>query len=48
VEYKRDEDNIIRFLTVALDKYGMEYNEKRRQGLVGKDKKVTEPQTQGA
>lgn len=48
VEYKRDEENIIRFLTVALDKYGVEYNEKRRQGLVGKNKKVTEPQNQEA
>lgn len=48
VEYKRDEENIIRFLTVALDKYGMEYNEKRRQGLVGKNKKVTEHQNQEA
>lgn len=48
VEYGRDEDNIIRFLTVALDKYGVEYNEKRRQGLVGKNKKITEPQKQEA
>ncbi len=48
VEYRRDEDNIIRFLTVALDKYGVEYNEKRRQGLVGKNKKVIEPQKQEA
>lgn len=41
IEYRRDE-NILRFLTTALDKYGVEYNEKRRQGLVGKNKKVTE------
>ena len=47
VEYKRDE-SIIRFMTVALDKYGKEYNEKRRLGLVGKNKKIQEPQNQGA
>ena len=28
-EYRRDE-RIMRFLTVSLDKYGVEYNEKRR------------------
>lgn len=39
-EYRRN-DNILRWLTTALDKYGVEYNEKRRQGLVGK-KKVQE------
>ncbi|MBX7109152.1 MAG: 30S ribosomal protein S6 [Chitinophagales bacterium] len=37
VEYKRDE-NIIRFLTVKLDKYGIDYNDRRRKGLVGKKK----------
>ena len=36
-DFKRDE-NILRFLTVRLDKYGIEYNDKRRQGLVGKKK----------
>ena len=48
VEYKRDE-NILRFLTTALDKYGIEYNEKRRAGLVGKERKAraaSESQTQ--
>jgi small subunit ribosomal protein S6 len=29
IEFKRDE-RIIRFLTVALDKYGVAYNEKRK------------------
>ncbi len=29
IQYKRDE-HIIRFLTVKLDKYAVEYNEKRR------------------
>jgi small subunit ribosomal protein S6 len=37
VEFKRD-DNIMRWLTVKLDKYGVEYNDKRRKGLVGKKK----------
>jgi small subunit ribosomal protein S6 len=37
VEFKRDE-SIMRWLTVALDKYGVEYNDKRRKGLVGKKK----------
>src|SRR6185436_827730 len=35
VEFKRNE-NVIRFLTVKLDKYGMDYNDRRRKGLVGK------------
>ncbi|MBA3647824.1 MAG: 30S ribosomal protein S6 [Chitinophagales bacterium] len=38
IEYKRDE-NILRFLTVKLDKFGIDYNDRRRRGLVGKDKK---------
>ncbi len=32
IEYKRDE-TILRFLTVWLDKYGVEYNERRRHYL---------------
>ncbi|MBA2421944.1 MAG: 30S ribosomal protein S6 [Chitinophagales bacterium] len=39
LEYKRDE-NILRFLTVKLDKYGMDYNDRRRKGLVGKKKET--------
>ena len=35
-EYNRDE-LILRYITVTLDKYGIEYNEKRRRE--GKDKK---------
>ena len=35
---KRDE-RIIRFLTVKLDKYGVKYNEDKRNGLIGKVKK---------
>ncbi len=40
VELKRNE-NILRWLTVRLDKYAVEYNEKRRRGLVGKKKTPT-------
>ena len=32
----RRDERIMRFLTVKLDKYGIEYNEKKRQGLIGK------------
>ncbi len=32
---KRD-DRIMRFLTVKLDKYGVKYNEDKRNGLIGK------------
>lgn len=38
LQLKRDE-RILRFLTTRLDKYAMEYNEKKRQGLVGRNKK---------
>jgi len=38
IEYKRDE-NILRWLTTRLDKYGIEYNDNRRKGLVGKGRK---------
>ncbi len=39
IEFKRDE-NIMRWLTIRLDKYGIEYNDKRRRGLVGKKKEA--------
>ncbi len=39
IEFKRNE-NIMRWLTVSLDKYAIEYNDKRRKGLVGKNKIV--------
>lgn len=41
IEFKRDE-NVMRWLTVQLDKYGIEYNDKRRKGLVGKKKEAPE------
>lgn len=37
LQYKRDE-SILRFLTVKLDKYGVEYADKRKKGQVGKTK----------
>lgn len=39
IEYRRDE-HVIRFLTLALDKHAIEFNEKRRQGAFNKSKKV--------
>ena len=36
---KRD-DRVMRFLSVRLDKYGVKYNEDKRNGLIGKAKKV--------
>ena len=35
----RRDERIIRFLTVKLDKYGVKYNEDKRNGLIGKSKK---------
>ena len=37
IELKRDE-SILRFMTVSLDKYAIDYNERKRKGLVGKKK----------
>lgn len=46
LNFRRDE-NILRFLTVKLDKYSLDYNNKKRQGLVGRKKKVqTEPKAE--
>ncbi|TVR76503.1 MAG: 30S ribosomal protein S6 [Chitinophagaceae bacterium] len=38
----RRDENVLRFLTVKLDKYAIEYNDKRRKGLIGKKKEKTE------
>lgn len=35
----RRDERIMRFLTVALDKYGVKYNEDKRNGLIGKKRK---------
>ena len=34
----RRDERIMRFLTVRLDKYGVKYNEDKRNGLIGKKK----------
>jgi small subunit ribosomal protein S6 len=34
-EYRRDE-RILRYLTVAMDKHHIDYNERKRKGLVGR------------
>lgn len=46
-EYRRDEV-VMRFLTVALDKHAVEYNEKRRKGAFRKDKKGKAKEEQAA
>ncbi|PWJ58545.1 small subunit ribosomal protein S6 [Dyadobacter jejuensis] len=38
-EFRRDE-RVLRFLTIALDKHALAYNDKKRKGLVGKKKEV--------
>jgi len=43
--FRRDE-RIMRFLTVALDKHAIAYNEKKRKGLVGKKKEQAIDETQ--
>ena len=39
----RRDERIMRFLTVALDKYGVKYNADKRNGLIGKVKKKVKP-----
>lgn len=34
-EFKRDE-NILRYLTVRLDKHGVDFNDRKRKGLIGR------------
>ncbi|TZF82193.1 30S ribosomal protein S6 [Pedobacter sp. BS3] len=41
VEYKRDE-RVMRFLTIALDKHAIAYNEKKRSGAFNQKKTKTE------
>ena len=41
---QRDE-RIMRFLTVKLDKYGVKYNQDKRDGLIGKKRKETIEET---
>jgi small subunit ribosomal protein S6 len=37
LNYRRDE-NILRYLTIALDKYAVDYNDRKRKGLAGRNK----------
>jgi small subunit ribosomal protein S6 len=39
IEYRRDE-RVLRYLTTALDKHALAYNERKRKGLVGKKKQT--------
>ncbi|OCX51837.1 30S ribosomal protein S6 [Mucilaginibacter sp. PPCGB 2223] len=41
VEYRRDE-RVLRFLTIALDKHAVAYNEKKRSGAFNQKKTKTE------
>jgi small subunit ribosomal protein S6 len=41
-EYRRDE-RVLRFLVIALDKHAVDYNDRKRKGLVGRR---NQPQTQ--
>ncbi len=40
----RRDERIMRFLTVALDKYGVKYNDDKRKGLIGKKKQENKKQ----
>ncbi|REA59452.1 30S ribosomal protein S6 [Dyadobacter luteus] len=47
-EFRRDE-RVLRFMTIALDKHSIAYNEKKRKGLVGRKKEEsTESKTENA
>lgn len=37
----RRDERIMRFLTVALDQYGVKYNDDKRKGLIGKKRQET-------
>ena len=39
----RRDERIMRFLTIALDKHGVKYNDDKRNGLIGKVKKKVKP-----
>jgi len=39
VAFRRDE-NVLRYMTVKLDKYAIKYNDDKRAGLVGRNKKI--------
>ena len=39
VAFRRDE-SVLRYITIKLDKYALKYNNDKRAGLVGRNKKV--------
>lgn len=39
IAFRRDE-NVLRYLTIKLDKFAVKYNDDKRAGLVGRNKKV--------
>lgn len=41
IAFRRDE-NVLRYLTVKLDKHAVRYNNDKRAGLTGKNKKVNQ------
>lgn len=41
----RRDERIMRFLTVKLDKYGVKYNQDKRNGLIGSVKKAEKKET---
>ncbi len=43
----RRDERVMRFLTVSLDKYGVKYNEDKRNGLIGKKKKEEDKKEDG-
>lgn len=45
IAFRRDE-NVFRYLTVKLDKFAVKYNDDKRAGLVGRNKKVAHAKTQ--
>lgn len=46
-EYRRDE-RILRFLTTVLDKHAVDYNDRRKKGLVGKRRTEQQPEPKEA
>jgi len=46
LQMRRDEQ-LLRFLTVSLDKYGVKYNQDKRDGKIGKAKKPVKKQKGG-
>jgi small subunit ribosomal protein S6 len=45
IAFRRDE-NVFRYLTVKLDKFAVKYNDDKRAGLVGRNKKVSITKTE--